>query len=140
MKSLQNYKEVNKKFKEAEREYNNLCKEARSARAAFLQERAKFAAQMKDTLAEKEIKCIIEVEKQRARSARVNKVLKKSNGSGPNSILIPSETEYPRPHPMNFDLYDIDQIWDRIELHNGEDIKNWDRVTDQKQVVDMLLK
>ena len=66
--------------------------------------------------------------------------MKKRNGSGPNSILIPAETEYPMPHNHDFDPLNIDQIWDRIELHNGEDITNWTRITDQKIVVDMLLR
>ena len=54
--SLSKYQEVHKKFKEVEKEYNSLCKEAREARSAFLQERAKYAAQLKNTKAEKEIK------------------------------------------------------------------------------------
>lgn len=70
----------------------------------------------------------------------MNSVLKKRNGGGPNSVLIPAITEYPAPHQQNFDHFNIDQIWDRIELHNGEDIHNWDRVTDKKLVVDMLLR
>lgn len=34
----------------------------------------------------------------------------------------------------------IKQIWDRLELHDGEDVYNWVRVTDQNLVQHMLLK
>ena len=134
------YKEASAKFKEADREYKSMCKDAKDARKEFLQSRAEYAAKLKNTLAEKEIKSILEVERQRNQSLRINKVMKKNHGGGPNSILIPSINEYPRPHNKFFDHMNIDQIWERIEMHNGEDIENWDRVTDQRMVENMLLR
>ena len=42
----------------------------------FLQERAKYAALLKNTQAEKEIKSIIETERQREQAHRINTVMK----------------------------------------------------------------
>ena len=63
------------------------------------------------------------MERQRAQSDRINKVLKPRNGGGPNCILIPAVTEYETTQNEGFDHFNIEQIWDRIEMHNGEDIK-----------------
>lgn len=82
----------------------------------------------------------MEIERQRDQSNRINTVLKPIYGGGSNSILIPASNEYPMPHNKDFNHMDIKQIWDRIEIKNGEDIENWERVTDQKQVQYMLLK
>lgn len=117
-----------------------LCKDARKARGEFLKESAEYAAKLIDTVTEKEIRSIIEIERQREQSQRINKVLRRRHGGGPNSILIPAITEYDIPYGDIFYHYDIDRIWERIEIHNGEDIDNWERVTDQRLVVDMLLK
>lgn len=138
MDSLNNYKEVHSKFVEATKEYRELCKDVKDARKQFLQDRAKYAAMLKNTTAEKEIKSIIEIERQRDQSKRINTVMKGRHGGGPNSLLIPAITEYDT-SKNNIDHFAIDTIWDRIELHNGEDIENWERVTDQRLVVSMLL-
>ena len=138
--SIKVYKETSAKFKEADKEYKNMCKDAKDARKEFLKTRAEYAAKLKNTVAEKVIKSIIEVERQRDQSLLINKVLRKPHGGGPSSILIPAINEYQLPHNVSFDHFNIDQIWDRIELHNGEDINNWERVTDQRLVEDMLLR
>ena len=92
------------------------------------------------TKAAKEIKSIIQTEKQRDQSVRIKCTVKKRRSGGPSSVLIPAITEYQRLYPAYFDHYDIDQIWERIEYNNGEDIKNWERLTNQKTVLKMLLQ
>jgi len=92
--SLNNYKEVHSKYTEATKEYSKLCKTAKDDRKFFLQERAKYAALLKNTKAEKEIKIIIETERQHEHAQRINTVMKGRHGGGPNSILIPAITEY----------------------------------------------
>ena len=69
-------------------------------RKEFLKSRAEHAAKFKNTLAEKEIKIIIEVERQRNQSIPINTVLKPRHSGGPNSTLIPAPTEYPRSHAI----------------------------------------
>ena len=66
--SIAVYMEASAKFKEADREYKNLCKDTKDARKEFLKARAEYAAKLKITVAEKEIKSIIEVERQRNQS------------------------------------------------------------------------
>ena len=104
-----------------------------------MKERSEDVAKTKGTDAAKEIKSIIETEKVRNRSSRIKSSVKKKSSGGPSSVLIPATTEYQRPHIKNFNQYNIDQIWERIEYNNGEDIKNWERVSDQKTVQKMLL-
>ena len=138
--SLDRYKEAHENYVQAKREYNEIWKTIKSARAEFLQERAVYAALLKDTVAEKEIKSIIEIERQRDQANRIQNVLKRRHGGGPNSILIPAKTEYENFRDPDFDHFNINTIWDRIEQNNGEDISNWDRVTDQALVEQMLLQ
>ena len=80
-----------------------------------MKERAEYAEKLKNTQAEKEIKSIIEVERQRDQSIRVNKVLRPRHAGGPNNILIPAKTEYDNNDGVDFDHLNIDQIWERIE-------------------------
>ena len=103
-------------------------------------ELAKDVAKQKGTEAAKEINSLIQIEKQRNQSLRINSVLKPKLGGGPSSILIPAITEYQRPYQEGFDYRDIEFIWQRIEYDNGEDIVNWERITDQHEVETMLLQ
>ena len=70
---------------------------------------------------------------------RINATMKPRSGGGPTSVLIPALSEYQRPYPKNFTHLDISFIWERIEYNNGEDVVNWERVTDQKKVESMIL-
>ena len=88
----------------------------------------------KGTEQEKEIKSIIQTEKSRDQAERIKRYVKKKRGGGPSNVLIPSITEYQQPFQNGFDHYDINQIWERIEYNNGEDIRNWERINDQKSV------
>lgn len=137
--SLDRYKEAYDNYVQAEREYNEICKTAKSSQAEFLKERAAYAALLKDTEVEKEIKNIIEIERQRDQASRIQNVMKTKHSGGPNSIMIPPVTEYDKRDEPNFNHYDINTIWNRIELHNGEDFSNSERITDQSQVERMLL-
>ena len=65
--------------------------------------------------------------------------MKPFNRGGSNSVLIPAITEYPFPRIEHFDHYNIDQIWTRIDIYNGEDILNWERITDRSTVQTMPL-
>ena len=68
VESISKFKEASRKYKEALKEYNVLSKDAKNARIDLLKERAEYAAQLKDTEAAKEIKSILEVERQRAKA------------------------------------------------------------------------
>ena len=81
---MQNTKKLNVNIKISVRMQKKIIHE-------FLKERAEYAAKLKNTKAEKEIKSIIEVERQRDQSIRVNKVLRPRHAGGPNNILIPAK-------------------------------------------------
>ena len=106
------YKTTLDRYNEAVEKYNELCQKAKTLRENFLKERSEDVAIKKGTKAEKEIKSIIQTEKQRNQSVRIKKTVRKRSSGGPNSVLIPALTEYQRPLIQHFDHYDIDQIWE----------------------------
>ena len=138
VKAIEIYNSTLEKYREAEKEYYEIRKNAKSIRNEFLKERADIIAKTKGTKAAQEINSLIQVEKQRDQSARLKKLKPRQSG-GPSTILVPAITEYQRPLPRDFHYHNIEHIWDRIEFDNGEDIINWERITDQSQVQAMLL-
>lgn len=100
----------------------------------------KLLAKEQGTDTGNDIKSLIEIEKSRSQNKRINRVIKPRSGGWSSSILILSITEYQQPYPKGFDFMDIKHIWNMIEFDNGEDIKNRDRITDQKGVQSMLRK
>ena len=139
VEAIENFRQAMDKYEEADKRYQELSAKADELRTSFLKERAEAIAKDKGTDAAKEIKSLIETEKTRNQNKRVKRVIKNRTGGGPSSILIPSITEYQQPYPKDFNYMDIEHIWNRIEFDNGEDIRNWDRITDQQQVQSMLL-
>ena len=133
------YSETLEKYESAKAKYSELCKKSKDIRKKFLEDRAEDVALTKGTEQEKEIKSIIQTEKSRDQAERIKRYVKKKRGGGPSNVLIPSMTEYQQPFQNGFDHYDINQIWERIEYNNGEDIRNWERINDQKSVQKMLL-
>ena len=139
VQAIETFRYVDGKLKQAEEEYNELSKQARKIRWEFLQDRADYLAATRNTKPEKELKRLIHVEQQRDQAGRINTIVKPFTKGGPNSILIPAVTEYPMPRIEYFDHYDINQIWTRIDMYNGEDIINRERITDRGRVEQMLL-
>ena len=123
MESIEKFKYALAKCHDAEKTYHELSKKTDEVRTSFLKEWAKSVAAERGTVAEKEIKSLIETEKQRKINGRIKKVVKSRKNGGPNSIVIPALTGYQRPYPKDFDYMSITHIWNRIEFDNREDIK-----------------
>ena len=139
LKGTQIYKDTLEKYREVEQIYLEKRKDAKNIREIFLYERAEEIALTRGTKAAQEVKSLIETEKEREKSARIKKTVKQKQNGGPSTVLIPAITEYQQPYPEGFDHYNIEHIWNRIEFDNGEDVQNWERVTDQTLVQSMLL-
>ena len=138
--AIETFRDASVQYKEANNKYLELKKQSKQKRKDFQMELAKEVAASKGTEAAKEINTLIHIEKQRNQALRLNSTLKPRSSGGPTSILIPAISEYQRPYQRDFDHMKIDTIWQRIEFDNGEDVINWQRVTDQKIVEAMLLK
>ena len=82
------------------------------------------------------IKIIRQREKQRIDALRMNRVLGKQYGGSVTKILIPAAEEYEGP----VDIYNVKNIWKRVQKSDGKDIKIWVSVTDRAQVERLLLQ
>ena len=138
--AIENFKHACKKFKEANIKYREVTKNSKSLRYEFLQKLAEEIAVEKGTDAANELKQLIHIEKQRDQAASIRQVLKSNAIGGLTSILIPSTTEYANSNDDNFNLHDIDQMWDRIQQNYGHDIGNWDRITERDTMEKLILK
>ena len=74
VESIEKFRHALDKYHEAEELYDDLSKKSGELRVAFLKERAKSIAAEKGTEAEKEIKALIETEKQRNINGRIKKL------------------------------------------------------------------
>ena len=83
----------------------------------------------------KNLKKLIHIEKQRDQARRIQNTLNSKQGGGVTSILIPAATEYDE----GVDKMDVHVMWDRLQIANGNDVKNWDRITDRKTMEKLLL-
>ena len=137
--AIENFKTACRHLKEAEKKYNEIVKDSKSIRVEFLQKLAADLAVEKGTEASNELKKLIHIEKQRNQAESTRKVLKPGNMGGLSSILIPSATEYDNSGDDNFDLYNINQMWTKIQKQYGHDIKNWDRVTERTMMEKLIL-
>ena len=54
--------------------------------------------------------------------------------------MIPAATEYDdKDGSKDFHL-NIDRMWTRLQKANGDDIKNWERISNRNQMEDLMLK
>ena len=83
-----------------------------------------------------EIKMIKTIEEQRAKAARLKRVLKSYNGRGVTTIKIPALIEYPmhKRHAEGFSHYDINVMWERILPYNGKDINDWEHISNKNVI------
>ena len=139
IESIETFRSASQDYELANTSYLKMKRDSKQKRTTFQMELAKEKAAQRGTDAAKEIKSLIHIEKQRNQSLRINSVLKPRSGGGPSSIMIPALSEYQQPYPKNFSYREIEFIWQRIEYDNGEDVVNWERITDQKLVESMLL-
>ena len=127
-------------IRKATQALREVTKNSKSLRVEFLKQRAKDYAKKNNTTAEKELKKILHVERQRNQSIVIQAVLKRKGRGGPTSILIPAATEYDdNDGSIGFHL-NIDRMWTRLQKANGHDIKNWERISNRNQMEDLMLK
>ena len=83
------------------------------------------------------IKTIKHIEKQRRDAAKVRIVLKGKRSKRISHVLVPSKMQYDKEVQ---DIYDIENIWPRVQLHdNGKDINQWERCDDPTMVERLIL-
>ena len=127
----------------AKETYSQVKKNDKKHRREHLRERARVnTVNGIETDISKEIKKLAHIEDQTFVSNRINNTLKKNNFDTNNGLLIPDITSYPleqRSLP-EFDHWNVDTIWDRIQPKNGKDILRWERVTKKSDIHDLLIK
>ena len=109
-------------------------------REEFLKKLADEIALEQGTDAGNELKKLIHIEQQRNQAESTRRILKPNHIGGLTSILIPSATEYKNRESDNFNVYDINQMWEKIQKNYGHDIKNWDRITERQQMEQLILQ
>jgi len=137
------FKEADKEWKAAKEECKEAKKNRKELREDHILECAKKNVEINgNVLLGNEIKRLKTIEEQRAKAARLKRVLKPFDGKGVTTIKIPALIGYPLQtrRTEGFNHYDIDVMWERILPNNGKDIKDWERITDKNMIHKMLLQ
>lgn len=87
---------------------------------------------------ETSIKVLLHIEKQKEDAKKIRNTLKSSVRTSLSYVLIPCKSEYP-PHLQPF-YKDPLVMWNRIEEDCGEDIKNWEAITERQELEQLLLE
>ena len=136
---MDNFRHACEQYNIANNAYKTSIKNSRSLRVEFLKEVANEYSKKNNTEAEKELKVLIHVEEQRDQARRIQNALNTKSGGGVTSILIPAPSEYENEFDKS-NYMDINIMWERLQISNGNDIQNWDRITDRKTMEELLLK
>ena len=108
VESIETFRDASQAYTIANQAYLELKKDSKQKRKTFQEDLAKEKEEKNGTDAAKEIYSLIQIEKQRNQSLRINSVLKPRSGGGPSSILIPAISEYQRPYPEHFNYQEIE--------------------------------
>lgn len=88
-------------------------------------------------------KCSLKhIEKQKREAERIRLALKGKFEGGLTYVLVPALSAYSdevRDHP-EFDVHNMDFIWERVQVANGHDIDEWDVVSDKESVERLTLE
>ena len=82
------------------------------------------------------IKELHQREKPLKHHGNIQRVLKKKFGASVYELLNPDESEY----PPGTNIFDIEKIWKRISVNDGNDIMKWKKIDNCKVVEQLLLK
>lgn len=136
--NVNNIKTAKKELKELDDWFNNRDMTAKQLRKEFLEE------DIQDRVDEGKFKTITaarkvlkNVETQRDDAKQLGKVLKPFREGGLTYILVPAPSEYPE--ELRNKYLDPDVIWNRIEVDQGEDIEDWERITTKGNLESMLI-
>jgi len=82
------------------------------------------------------------IEKQKREAARIRLALKGKFEGGLTYVLIPSISAYSEEiqNQPEFDIMNMDFIWDRVQIANGHDIDEWDIVSDKDSAERLTLE
>ena len=78
-------------------------------------------------------------EKSAAQFARINTTLNRKYRKGISCIWIPGPLAYPACERESLNIYDIDRIWNRVQIDDGKDITDWRPIENQFMIEKLLL-
>ena len=131
---------LNHELKESRKEIKNAKVDADSLRKTHLEEliQEKLDKNPKSTYAG-ELKKLQNVEKQRSDARRICNSHQRSRREGIKSIYIPASVEYDNECDRN-QYRNMDVMWKRLQLQNGKDIKEWEKIEDRNLVEKLTLQ
>ena len=65
---------------------------------------------------------------------KIRKAVKGYRSSGIDHILIPARSSYTQKQTSPFDHYNVNTIWNRLQIANGKDVLQWERVEDPEKI------
>ena len=86
------------------------------------------------------ISMIQNTESQSNQFERIQRVLSAKFSKATKCIWIPDIVAYPPEKQATINIYDIDTIWDRVNIDDGRDIQNWKPIENKFMVEQMLLQ
>lgn len=88
------------------------------------------------------LKQLKQIEKQQHESARIRIVLKGGFEGALTYALVPVLSAYSDDIKArnDFHLLNMDYIWDRVQIANGHDVKEWDIINDTDNVEHLTLE
>ena len=122
--------------KKARLQLNDVTKNAEDYRRQFLMKQAEYVASQRNTSTESEYKNLLRYEALRNSFRKIRYTHEGSFTGTVTSILIPDACEYSDPQS----IYDIEDMWSRIEPENGKDIHTWTKIEDKTTIESLLLK
>ena len=128
-------------LKEKRTEYREFIKKADAHRKLHLEERAQYHVDIgKNHNTASEIKRLSNIEQQKQDSVKINFTINDVSKGAATYILIPHVDEYIDMQEFDGNIYSVHNIWNRIQILGGEDIKKWIRVTDKQVLEHMLIQ
>ena len=141
VKSLNKVNTFSEKLKEKRTEYRVYLKNAAAHRKTHLDERAQYHSEQNPrTTKASEVKRLKNIEVQIKDSVKIQFTLKDTHQDSSTYLLIPATKEYEIFENFDGNILSVSNIWRRILIRNGDDIKDWVRVTDKNLIEDMLLQ
>ena len=88
------------------------------------------------------VKMLKHIEKQKREAARIRLALKGKFEGGLTYVLVPSLSAYDEETRRlpDFDILNMDFIWDRVQIANGHDVEEWDIVSNKESVERLSLE
>ena len=105
-------------------------------REKYLQELALYKADNDQEWADKFYATLVHIEHQRRQAKLIRSKIKSDSYSSLLYILIPAASSYSH----ETDHYNVNNIWKRIQVNNGHDISEWERIESRPKIEALLLQ